>query len=163
MVEWPATILVADDASPEAEVAVDTAVGLAGSLSARLSLLHVRSLSSYVTGDTPSPAYRERTRREGETFMEERLAHVRERGGEIDRHWVRLARSVEHEVVRVVEAEDFDLLVVPRRGHSLPQRRALGDLSLHLVRDAPCSVLVVRSPHVPPPRRRIASSRGRTS
>lgn len=158
MVDWPETILVADDASPEAAVAVDTAVGLAQATGARLSLLHVKSLSSYITGDAPSPATRERLQEEGDTFMAHRLRRVEERGLTIDRHWVRLARSVESEVVRLVEQEGFDLLIVPRRGQTLPQRRALGDLSLQLVRDAPCSVMVVRSSHVPPRRRRLASS-----
>jgi nucleotide-binding universal stress UspA family protein len=161
MVPWPETMLVADDASPDADAAVDTALRLAAATGARLSVLHVKSLSPYVTGDAPSPAYREQARAEGEAFMAQRLEQIRRQGGAVDRHWVRLARSIEREIVRLVEAEGFDLLVVPKRGQSYPQRRALGDMSLHLVRDAPCSVLVVRASQLPPDRRRLASTQPR--
>ncbi len=76
--------------------------------------------------------------------MDERLDRIRARGVQVEHHTVRLARDIAAEITRTVRDFDIDLLVVRGRGRGYPHRRALGDISLRLVRDAPCSVLVVR-------------------
>lgn len=157
-VVWPEAILVADDASPEADAAVDVAADLAIGTGARLSLLHVRSLSPSVPDDPSSRGRRRALDTEAEGLLTQRLARIRARGADVDRRWVRLTARIEREIVKIAEREGVDLLVVPRRRGGDAIRRTLGDLSLHLVRDAPCPVLVVPDPRVPPPRRRLAAS-----
>jgi len=53
------------------------------------------------------------------------------------------------------------LIVVGARGRSALSRIWLGSVSEGLVHHAPCSILVVRPPHSPPPARSKTSSRAR--
>ena len=49
-------------------------------------------------------------------------------------------------IVSAAEAEDVDLVVVGTHGRGTIGRLLLGSVSEHVVRNAPCPVLVIRSP-----------------
>ncbi|GAB3689918.1 universal stress protein [Nocardiopsis oceani] len=145
MLSLPTSILVADDGSAEADMALGTAVELARATASSLSLVHVKSLEPIVAGTTVTPAQVDRLREQGEALVERRTSEVSDRGLELDRAEVRLARRIEATVIRTAADLGTGLLVVGARGGTPGYRRVLGDLSLRLARDAHCSVLVVRA------------------
>ncbi|RNL84195.1 universal stress protein [Halostreptopolyspora alba] len=145
MASFPTSILVADDGSPESDRALDTAVELALATGASLSLVHSKSLSPSVVGTTVTTAHTERLHAEGEELVDRRVREVSAKGLRLDHAWVRLGRRIEATVTAAAEELGSGLLVVGARGRSPSQRYALGDLSVSLVREAPCSVLTVHS------------------
>ncbi|RKS09338.1 nucleotide-binding universal stress UspA family protein [Nocardiopsis sp. Huas11] len=156
MVSFPTTVLVADDGSPESDRAVDAAAQLVRATNSSLSLVHVRSLSPTVIGFPPTPAYTERLREEGLALVERRTADLSAAGVELEHAEVRLGKRIETTVTGTAAELGVGLLVVGARGGTPGQRYLLGDLSVHLVREARCSVLVVhtedyRSAHRSPP------------
>lgn len=145
MLSLPTRILVADDGSAEADAALGTAVALARATASSLSLVHVKSLEPIVAGTTVTQAQIDRLREQGEALLERRTSEVSDRGIELDQALVRLARRIEATVIRTATELGTGLLVVGARGGTPGSRRALGDLSVRLARDAHCSVLVVRT------------------
>lgn len=148
MLSFPTSVLVVDDGSPESDWALSTAAGLAHATQSELDLVHVKSLEPSVAGTTVTPAQIDRLREQGEALVERRAAEVAERGLELHHAEVRLGRNIETTVLRAAADLGSGLLVVGARGRGLGQRKALGDLSIRIVTNAPCSVLVVREePH----------------
>ncbi|GAB3715325.1 universal stress protein [Nocardiopsis nanhaiensis] len=145
MLSLPTSILVADDGSTEADMALGTAVAGARATASTLSLVHVKSLEPIVAGTTVTPAQVDRLREQGEALVERRGSETSTQGVELDHAVVRLARRIEATVIRTAAELGTGLLVVGARGGTPGSRRALGDLSLRLARDAHCSVLVVRA------------------
>lgn len=144
MVSSPAVVLVVDDGSSESDAALDTAVGLARATGSLLSLLHVKSLSPQVVGTTVTPTQFARLREQGEELVGRRVADIAEKGIEPDFAEVRFGQRIETAVIRTVRELGAEVLVVGARDGGAGRRYVLGDLSLQLARDAPCSVLVVR-------------------
>ena len=145
MLSLPTSILVADDGSAEADMALSTAAELARATASTLSLVHVKSLEPIVAGTTVTQTQVERLREEGEVLVERRASEISGQGIELDQALVRLGRRVEATVIRTAAELGTGLLVVGARGGTPGYRRVLGDLSLRLARDAHCSVLVVRA------------------
>lgn len=147
MVSFPTLVLVADDGSPEADRAVETAARLSESTGSRLALVHVKVRSPSVTGVTAVPAQDEQLYTQGEEFLRSRRDELAERGITTAHTELRITRRPQRSVLRVSEELRAGLIVVGVRGARSTDRLALGDLSLSLARDAHCSVLVVRDGH----------------
>jgi nucleotide-binding universal stress UspA family protein len=141
---FPTRILIADDGSAEAGKAVDAAVELVRATGAELNLVHVKTSEPTVSGTTVTPARAEQLREEGEELVGRRTAQIGGYGLRLENAEVRTGRSIEAALLRAVSELGADLLVVGARGRGAVRRRALGDLSGRLAREAPCSVLVVR-------------------
>lgn len=144
MVSSPATVLVVDDGSPESDAALDTALALTRATGSLLALLHVKSLASHVVGTTVTPTLFAQLREQGEEFVGRRVAEISAKGMELDFAEVRFGRRIETTVTHTVRELDAEILVVGARDGGIARRQVTGDLSLHLAREAPCSVLVVR-------------------
>ncbi|WP_017586821.1 universal stress protein [Nocardiopsis ganjiahuensis] len=144
MLSFPTGIMVVDDGSPESDRALTAATELARATRSVLSLVHVKSLEPSVAGTTVTPAQVDRLREQGEALVERRAAEAAELGTELEHAEVRLGRNIEATVLRAAADLGSGLLVVGARGRGVGQRKVLGDLSLRIVTDAPCSVLVVR-------------------
>ncbi|MBB4930530.1 nucleotide-binding universal stress UspA family protein [Lipingzhangella halophila] len=145
MASFPTSMLVADDGAPESDWALKTAVELALTTESSLSLVHSKSLAPSVVGTTVTATHIERLRTEGQALVDRRVQEVSAKGLRLDHAWVRLGRRVEAAVIAAAEELGSGLLVVGARGRSPGQRAALGDLSVSLVREAPCSVLTVHA------------------
>jgi nucleotide-binding universal stress UspA family protein len=161
MAPFPTAILVADDGSPESDRALDTATQLAAATGSPLSLVHVKSLSPSVVGTTVTTTHMERLQAEGQRLVDRRVQEVSSRGMILEHAWVRLGRRIEPTVITAAKELESGLLVVGARGGSVSRRHVLGDLSVALVRDAPCSVLVVHAQRLrSPPRSAGAQHEG---
>lgn len=143
MPSFPTAILVADDGSAEADLALETALELTLTTGSSLSLVHVRSLSPSMVGTAVTREQERRIREEGENLVERRASEVAERGVPLEHVEMRLSRRIESAITDTAERIGAGLLVVGARGG--PGRRHLmGDISYRLVREAHCSVLVVQ-------------------
>ncbi|WP_084723053.1 universal stress protein [Streptomonospora alba] len=150
MASFPTAILVADDGSPESDRAMEAAVELARATESSLSLVHSKSLQPSVVGTTVSTPHIERLRTEGQSLVDRRVREASAKGLDLDQAWVRMGRRVEATVIEAAAELGAGLLVVGARGRSPSQRYALGDLSVSLARDAPCSVLIIHSEQARP-------------
>lgn len=144
MVSSSVTVLVVDDGSSESDAALDTAVALTRVTGSLLALLHVKSLASHVVGTTVTPTLFAQLRDQGEELVGRRVAEIAAKGVAPDFAEVRFGRRIETTVTRTARELDAKVLVVGARDGGIARRHAMGDLSLQLVREAPCSVLVVR-------------------
>ncbi|MFD6953292.1 MULTISPECIES: universal stress protein [unclassified Nocardiopsis] len=136
---------MADDGSPESDRAVDTAAQLVRATGSSLSLVHVKALSPTVVGVPAAPAHVERLREQGRVLVGRRVAELSAGGIEPEHAEVRLGRRIEAAVTDTAMEWGAGLLVVGARGGNPGQRYILGDVSVHLVREARCSVLVVHT------------------
>ena len=108
MLSLPTSILVADDGSAEADMALSTAAELARATASTLSLVHVKSLEPIVAGTTVTQTQVERLREEGEVLVERRASEISGQGIELDQALVRLGRRVEATVIRTPRSSARD-------------------------------------------------------
>ena len=140
------TILVGDDGTPEAEQAVEVAISLAQSLSAKLILLGVVGPPSAES--------------QAEGYGLETAAQARERLNETLRRKIQASAHSEIEIiaevfegkpdeviVQRVEEDFVDLVVVGHRDIARVRHWLEGSTSESLVRHCPVSVLVVHDDH----------------
>jgi nucleotide-binding universal stress UspA family protein len=140
------TILVGDDGTPEAEQAVEVAISLAQSLSAKLILLGVVGPPSAES--------------QAEGYGLETVAQARERLNETLRRKLQASAHSEIEIiaevfegkpdeviVQRVEEDFVDLVVVGHRDIARVRHWLEGSTSESLVRHCPVSVLVVHDDH----------------
>jgi nucleotide-binding universal stress UspA family protein len=140
------TILVGDDGTPEAEQAVEVAISLAQSLSAKLILLGVVGPPSAES--------------QAEGYGLETVAQARERLNETLRRKIQASAHSEIEIiaevfegkpdeviVQRVEEDFVDLVVVGHRDIARVRHWLEGSTSESLVRHCPVSVLVVHDDH----------------
>ena len=139
--DTPARIAVAYEGSPESEVALSTAIGLADRWNAHLSLLGVADYPRYdyaeawtmLSGGGLHDFEREahyKTLRRGLARAKERVAGS-----------MRLLTGSPGPMVAGVSAE-FDLLVAGSRGHGPARRTLLGSTTRRLMAKSSCPVLV---------------------
>ncbi len=123
------TILLATDASPASGAAEGHAVELAAHLGARLLVLSV------VAG---SPTVRAERQVAIEAVVQ------RARGAGADATGMTWNGDAGEAIVEAAEAESADLIVVGTHGRGTVGRLFIGSVSEHVVRNAPCPVMVVR-------------------
>jgi nucleotide-binding universal stress UspA family protein len=146
------SVVLAVDGSPEAQRAVEWVCALALPRGAEVAVISVAE----VVGDFPGDSAGEREYARGAdlALVQRALLHTAETqvwaaldrlhmSGAQVRPIVRTGQPAA-EIVRVVQEQDADLLVIGARGQTREERFPLGGVAEKLVRFAPCSVLVAR-------------------
>jgi nucleotide-binding universal stress UspA family protein len=149
-------ILVPSDFSETSDAALTYAVTMAQAFGARLYLLHVPGKTGENL-ETNFPVGR------FETTAREKLDAVLT-PEEIERlrpeYVMRIGVPAE-EIVRYADARDVDLIVMGTHGRSGVAHLLMGSVAEHVVRAAPCPVLLVRHPKIIARKTPVASPGGR--
>jgi nucleotide-binding universal stress UspA family protein len=143
---FPTTILLATDASEEAQLAAATAADLAQKTNSELHVITVGAdLPLYELPEHPAEfedVLRE-TRRQAKEMLEQQAKSIEESGGTVKETHLREGRAAE-EIVEVAEEIGAGLIVMGSRGHGRIRRALLGSVSEAVVRHAHCPVTIVR-------------------
>lgn len=137
------TILVPIDGSEASHHALERGVELAEPLGARLVVLEVIEEFGPLPGKyDAAPEGVDRT----DWLAAERFAKVRDALTDERVEWARLVEEgyPADVICTVAEREEADLIVMGHRGLSPVARFLIGSVSDKVVRNAPCSVMVVR-------------------
>lgn len=137
-------ILAPLDFSEGNRAAVEQADALAVGFEASLTLMHVATMPSLAVlfGDADPLAIgkaKEALLEKGESSLKLWLEKLK--APEADRIVGEGVAS--EEIVKTAKARKVDLIVMATHGHGMGRRPHLGKLSTHLVRHAPCSVLII--------------------
>jgi len=141
-------ILVPTDFSESSKRALDYAVGLAQTFGAKLTLLHVVELPSYVT-DGHVPVHVSMALRDDlQGHAQRELAHFPSEGSGAP---VEIARQVvigvpHRQILETAEAERVDWIVMATYGRTGLSHLVMGSVAERVVRTAPCPVLTIRPP-----------------
>lgn len=139
-----AAVLLATDLSSTSNPAEDQAIRLAACLRARLiavSIIDPRTLR------LPSGRFRTRVdhvRAEREDAAQRLVARARDAG--VDTAFLVWEGPPGEAIVDAAAAEHVDLIVLGTHGRHGVNRSLFGSVSDHVVRHAPCPVVVVRAP-----------------
>jgi nucleotide-binding universal stress UspA family protein len=143
---FPTTILLATDASEEAQLASTTAAELAKKTNSELHLLSVGpDLPLYELPEHPAgfeDVLRE-NRREAKEMLEQQATSIEQSGVRVKETHLREGRA-EEEIVEVAEEIGAGLIVLGSRGHGRLRRALMGSVSDAVVRHAHCPVTIVR-------------------
>ena len=149
-------LLLETDGSAEAEHAARTAATISRGIGAELHVVHVGQAPSPSTGTTahgmslPGTPY-EAVVKSARQLLEGEVERAQQAGGDVAGSHLRIGTPA-YEVVGLSEELGADLVVVGsgrprsvrRAGASAMRRAVMGRASDHIVRSAPCPVLVVR-------------------
>ncbi len=144
----PRTLLLATDLSDASASATEEAFDLAGRLDARLLVVSVIDPG---TLKLPGGRYRARVdqvRERREQLAQALVERGREQGLAVS--FLVWTGDPGDMIVEAAEAEHADMVLVGSHGRGPVGRLLLGSVSEHVVRNAPCPVLVVR-PREPAP------------
>jgi universal stress protein A len=145
-------ILVPVDFSSGADLAIETALALAGKLGAEVHVLHVWQPPPYmvpemmvtVPGGAALPFdefMRTRTKKDLDAFVRPHVA-----GGAV-RPTAHVECGIPKDaIVRFAERNAVDLVVMGTHGHTGLMHVLMGSVAEHVVRHQPCPVLTVRYP-----------------
>lgn len=134
------TIVLATDLSPASSEATLRACDLAGRLKARLLIVNV--LEKHRLSGAGSHDRVDQARAEREALLVKVVRDAREDG--VNAEFLVWEGETGTSIASAAEAEHADMIVVGTRGRSGAERMILGSVSDHVVRHAPCPVLVVR-------------------
>lgn len=140
-------VLVATDGSKAASVAADHAIAIARAFQATLTVVAV--VDSYVFMMDPQVAGSAMEILEGErVFLRQAVEEIATRAREANVPHVE-AKVIEGfprtTLVDLISESHADLVVIGSHGRNAIQRLLIGSTSEHLIRRAPCPVLVIRS------------------
>lgn len=134
------TVLLATDLSAASDDATAWAIRTAAAFGARLLVVNVlehRRLNGFGSHDREDQARAER-----EVVLEELVSCARTSCARCE--YILWSGEPSSSIASVAEAERADLIVVGTHGRARAGRFLLGSVSDHLVRSAPCPVMVVR-------------------
>lgn len=148
----PSKILVPIDGSPNADRALDVAIGLAKSFGSELVVLNVISTPNILitTSAFGAPAsgvksYYEQQENSARHFVDEAIIHSRKEGiSKVTSSIIRADKSIVEEIIDAAVNSKVDLIVIGTRGLGGFKRLLLGSVSSGVVAHAHCNVLVVR-------------------
>ena len=142
------TLLLATDLADASASATEEAFDLAGRLGARLLVVSVIDPGAL---QLPGGRFRARVDQVRERREAQAQALV-ERGREegLDVSFLIWTGDPGDMIVEAAEAEQADMVLVGSHGRGAVGRFFIGSVSEHVVRHAPCPVLVVRPREVPP-------------
>lgn len=150
---FPAKILLATDGSEDAELALSTAVDVAGCTQ---SELHVAT----VAPGYPDPVYHaheaglgyetyqqalEAVEAEARRVLDEQVRKIEEAGGTVAEAHLRIGQKRDRAIVNLADEIGAGLIVMGSRGLGGIRRALMGSVSDSVVRHAHCPVMVVRS------------------
>jgi nucleotide-binding universal stress UspA family protein len=143
--------LVPVDFSEYADQALEYAMGLAGKLGARLTLLHVIQalpLGGVDMGVSLPYTYLQDLEAEITNSLQAYLERVTAAGLEGE---IAVVHGVPfHEIIETAKLQQVDLIIMGTHGRTGLQHVLLGSVAEKVVRLSPCPVLVVRQPAVVP-------------
>ena len=140
---FPTKILLATDASEEAELARRTAVDMAISTKSTLHLVTVAP--GYPSYDVNVPNVVEQLREKAEKILDEQAEKVEREGAAVAEKHLRIAeRHRAQQIVQVAEEIEAGLIVMGSRGRGGVRRALMGSVSDSVVRHAHCPVMIVR-------------------
>jgi len=147
-------ILYATDFSPYSNQAYFHAVALAESHGASLTILFV------YPGGFGAPEMADDG--EDRSYWQQQLEQIRPVNENISTHHVLLEGDPAAEIVNYAREASFDLIVMGTHGRTGLERLLMGSVAEKVMREAPCSVLVVKLPRgVPVPEaHRVAVAAG---
>jgi nucleotide-binding universal stress UspA family protein len=144
-------ILLATDASKDAEKAALIASDIASSTDSELHVLHVGNTKDFHVAPGAEQSFSPRTgslgdiREKAEKTLEDAVKQVEEAGGTVAQSHLRLG-DPDDEILRFCDEQGgFGLIVMGSRGLTRIKRVVMGSVSESIVRHAHCPVLVARS------------------
>jgi nucleotide-binding universal stress UspA family protein len=148
---FPRKILLATDASRDAEKAALIASDIANSTGSELHVLHVGNTKDVHVAPGAEQSFSPRTvslgeiREKAEKTLEEAVKQVEEAGGTVAQAHLR-SGDPDDEILRFCDEQGgFGLIVMGSRGLTRIKRVVMGSVSGSVVRHAHCPVLVARS------------------
>ena len=148
---FPKKILLATDASKDAEKAALIASDIASSTDSELHVLHVGNTKDFHVAPGAEQSFSPRTvslgevREKAEKTLEEAVKQVEEAGGTVAQAYLR-SGDPDDEILRFCDEQGgFGLIVMGSRGLTRIKRVVMGSVSGSVVRHAHCPVLVARS------------------
>jgi nucleotide-binding universal stress UspA family protein len=137
------TVMLATDLSTASDAATTVALDLAASLKARLLAVSVVDPGSLRLPGGRYAARVDQVRTERERFAQELVARGRSMGVTVD--FLVWEGDPGEAIIDAAQAEGADMIVVGSHGRGTVGRFLIGSVSDHVVRNASCPVLVVRS------------------
>ena len=137
------TVVLATDLSPTSEAATTAALDLASSIGARLLAVSVVDPGSLRVPGGRYLARVDQVRAERERFAQELVTRGRSMGVLVD--FLVWEGDPGEAIIDAAQAEGADMIVVGSHGRGAVGRFLIGSVSDHVVRNASCPVLVVRS------------------
>src|SRR5262245_58005402 len=147
------TVMLATDLSETSEAATTTALDLAVTTGARLLAVSVIDPGALRLPGGRYFARVDQVRAEREHIAQELVARGRSVGVTVD--FLVWEGDPGESIIEAAEAEGADMIVVGSHGRGAVGRFLIGSVSDHVVRNAPCPVLVVRSGTTPAPPRAV--------
>jgi nucleotide-binding universal stress UspA family protein len=148
---FPRKILLATDASKDAEKAALIASDIANSTGSELHVLHVGNTKDFHIAPGAEQSFSPRTgslgeiREKAEKTLGQAVEQVEEAGGTVAQAHLRLG-DPDDEILRFCDEQGgFGLIVMGSRGLTRIKRVVMGSVSGSVVRHAHCPVLVARS------------------
>lgn len=148
---FPRKILLATDASKDAEKAALIASDIANSTGSELHVLHVGNTKDFHIAPGAEQSFSPRTgslgeiREKAEKTLGQAVEQVEEAGGTVAQAHLRLG-DPDDEILRFCDEQGgFGLIVMGSRGLTRIKRVVMGSVSESIVRHAHCPVLVARS------------------
>lgn len=148
---FPRKILLATDASKDAEKAALIASDIANSTGSELQILHVGNTKDFHVAPGAEQSFSPRTvslgeiREKAEKTLGQAVEQVEEAGGTVAQAHLRLG-DPDDEILRFCDEQGgFGLIVMGSRGLTRIKRVVMGSVSESIVRHAHCPVLVARS------------------
>jgi nucleotide-binding universal stress UspA family protein len=141
---FPTKIILAADGSREAELAANSALGLAQQTGSELHVVHVLALP--IDTQDPSsfePEVRRQLEKRTRGRLEELVGGIEAHGGEVAGSHIRVGRP-DAEIIDQAEEIGAGLIVMGSRGVGPIRRALMGSVSDSVVRHAHCPVMVVR-------------------
>jgi universal stress protein A len=138
-------VLVPIDFSATADRALEYAIALAQPLRARLTLLHVLHLTPLEMGEpTPGVAatYLEAQETDAQHLLQASLEQVQRAG--LQGESLLVQGTPTHAIVDIASEQGVDLIIMGTYGRTGLAHVFLGSVAEHVIRQAPCPVLVVR-------------------
>lgn len=139
-------VLVAVDGSEPSRVAVRMAARLAGSLGARLTMLHVISIpaAAYSSGSSVATQMEKKARSSAEGYLAAAKESAEDSGVDAKARITEDLRSPVKGITEYAARNHVDLIVMGTRGLGGFKRLLLGSVAGGVVSYADCSVMVVR-------------------
>jgi len=148
---FPTKIILATDASEDAQKAAQIATDIANNSGSELHVLHVGNTKDFHIAPGAEQTFAPRSgsygeiRENAEKTLDEAVRQVEETGGTVAQAHLRMG-DPDDEILRFCEEQgDVGLLVMGSRGLGPIKRRLMGSVSESVVRHAHCPVLVARS------------------
>jgi nucleotide-binding universal stress UspA family protein len=145
-VTWnPATIVAAVDGSAQSVVAAKTAVEIAQTTGAHITMISVvRPPEGWwgLEGAPPSPEVLSEAIASGTTELNRIVSELNTEGVTVET--INELGDPSSTIIALCERLSADLLVIGRRGAGFVERMMLGSVADRLARHAPCAVLIVQ-------------------